>query len=149
MKKSLALTGVVACVVLLGSDSPKGYDDKVEYADGLQGSWKAVSMESSESPVPLPLSVFEDTVVTFNKGHLVKLVGSNEYRWTYKADPSKRPAHLDQYHSDERGRVWKEIYRVEGDTLKIAYVSTGGWDGRPTSFSDKNNFIVTYKRVKR
>jgi uncharacterized protein (TIGR03067 family) len=130
----------------LGSDGPMEYDGGAESTDGLQGTWREASSELVGGP---NRNWHErETLYTFSRGRFIIADGRNEYRGTYKVDPSRTPAHLDELHSSD-GRVWRYIYQVEGDTLKIAHVGTGAWNGRPTSFSDDDIFIFTYKRVKK
>ena len=96
--------------------------------------------------MPVVLGDLQESVFTFRDGYFLRTVGSSRHRGTYKVSLGRKPAHLDEYYRSEKGTVWHNIYQVEGDTLKIAYLSMGGWDGRPESFSDSDIFIITYKR---
>src|SRR5947207_2777300 len=125
---------------LLGSDSPKGYDDRTE-ADELQGAWRAVAWESAGVR-----HADEGAVIhTFRGGRWwTCLVGDPV--GAYAADAGHYPARLDktEFLGDGEVQTWKCIYRREGDTLRIAATSEAG--RRPKSFDDKDTFIFTYQR---
>jgi uncharacterized protein (TIGR03067 family) len=139
------LAGVLLAVTALGSDAPKEYDGATQ-EPGIEGVWSEVSYEvdGSKEPCAVP-----DVGMVFRRG---------EYRWTgpvvnsrgvYRIDTSHTPALVDRTETAEKGdgRTYKGIYRVEGDTLKLAWCRVG--DQRPKGFySDKQVIFATFKRVK-
>jgi uncharacterized protein (TIGR03067 family) len=136
------LAGVLLVVLSLGSDSPGEYDGAAE-SDELEGSWRMVMVEYCGRDQPVPVK----GAWTFRRGRSTPPLPDRE--GTYKADPSRKPAHLDETElcGQWKGKTWKCIYQVEGDTLRIAVTSKG--DERPKNFDDKKDlFICTYKRVK-
>ena len=130
---------------LLGSDSPKKYDDRTE-VDELQGtSWQAVAWESAGERQA-------------DKGQLIHTFRDGQWRISlvaepigaYTTDTSHYPARLNRIEFLDDGKVqtWKCIYHIDGDTLRIAYKEDGG--NRPKSFDDNAGLhIEFYKRWKK
>ena len=44
MRRTILPAGMLLCVMALGSDSPKEYDDKTEYV-GIEGTWRLTDVE--------------------------------------------------------------------------------------------------------
>jgi uncharacterized protein (TIGR03067 family) len=125
----------------LGASEPREYDGVTE-KDDLEGSWHMVAVEYRGRDQPVPVK----GAWNYRRG---RFTWPLDHAGTYKADPSRKPAHLDETEErgQSKGKTWKCIYEAEGDTLRIALTSRG--DERPRNFDDKKDlFIVTYKRVK-
>jgi uncharacterized protein (TIGR03067 family) len=145
MKKLLPLLAVLFVLPLLGSDSSKEYDDKVEL-DDVHGSWRLVTTARDGQVWNAP----DGQYLTFR---------NNRYEWTqpgfcpagdYHIDTHQRPAPVDMTRTNgpEAERVTRRyIYRIDGDTLTAA----GSEDHRepPSAFSGAGVTIFTYKRVKK
>jgi uncharacterized protein (TIGR03067 family) len=135
------LAGVLLVVSSLGSNTPSEDDGATEMNE-LEGSWRMVAVEYCGRDQPVPVK----GATTYCCG---KFTWPLDHGGTYRADLSRKPAHLDE--TEERGpskgKTWKCIYQVDGDTLRIAMTSKG--DQRPENFDSKKDlFIVTYKRIK-
>jgi uncharacterized protein (TIGR03067 family) len=131
----------------LGTDSPKEYDDATEMRS-IEGTWRCVSVKLNGVDVQ-PLKG-DEILLTFRAGSYEEIYLGLRDRWGPCAvDAARWPARLDLTYSDgpHKGKVWQNIYRLDGDTLRIAY--TGSPDGRPTSFDSKPGvWVHTYKRVR-
>jgi hypothetical protein len=69
-------------------------------------------------------------------------------RGEHKADGFQRPGRLDLSWSGDKKWCEKFIYRRDGDTLHIGYLSDGS-GARPKTFDDDNIIVLTFKRVKK
>jgi uncharacterized protein (TIGR03067 family) len=106
----------------------------------LEGSWELVSVNTG--------GVFVKTVYTMRDGEFT-VQGSLPERGTYKVDAGHDPAHLDMFPDEGpfQGKHWQWIYRIDGDTLRMASTRTG--DERPSRFEGEEGLIVlTLWRVK-
>jgi uncharacterized protein (TIGR03067 family) len=141
MRRLFPLLAVLFVVLLFGFDSPKEYDDKTEYAVGIEGAWRWTEIEDAGGRRKLD----DGTVYTFHNGVVTIDRGSgNQWRAPYRIDHSSNPPHLDFILNG--GRTYKFIYRIDGDTLRIA---SNGYDwSRPKGFDDKYVGVQIFKRVK-
>ena len=67
--------------------------------------------------------------------------------------PKAKPAAIDFHHADGelKGKAWRGIYAVKGDTLKICDNAPNLEKGRPTALAAKSGseyVLVTFKRAK-
>jgi uncharacterized protein (TIGR03067 family) len=136
------LAGVLLCLVALGSDSPKEYDDKVE-ANNFQGEWHEVSADRNGVDVPRG-----KWSLVFRNGKYEGVTDHETDSGTYLL--SGRSAILRLHLVSASGRntcsSGKFLTRVEGDTLKLAYyMGAGEW---PTSFEEKKVVVSAFRRVK-
>jgi len=87
----LLLAGVLLCVVALGSDSPKEYDDRTVYC-GIEGTWQLAKVElggRNEEPAC-------QSVMSFHAGTWeLKESDGGWYKGTYCTDSTQKPPHLD------------------------------------------------------
>jgi uncharacterized protein (TIGR03067 family) len=118
----------------------------------LQGAWTATQAERDGKPA--------DDVVghrlsfTGNRFQIQSKDGKLLYTGTVRMDPSAKPAAIDFTHTDGtlKGKAWKGIYALEGDTLKICDNAPDLDKGRPAAFEAKSGsgyVLVTFKRAKR
>jgi uncharacterized protein (TIGR03067 family) len=146
MRRLSLLFAVLFVVLLLGSDSPKEYDDRAEYVT-IEGAWRLTECTQNGEPMPLGR---RPTVMTLRGGTLTFDTGYGHIdRGTYRAAPVRKLSHFD------RVPVFgpfpcvsaRCISRIDGDTLRIASFP-GRDDERPRGFDDEDVIIETYKRVK-
>jgi uncharacterized protein (TIGR03067 family) len=106
----------------------------------LQGTWTVEGGEVNGSP----LSPREKKASwVFEKDRLTWVAGTTKQRLTFRLDPNKIPKAID-IHSD--GAQFQGIYRLEGDTLRVAYGKE-----RPTAFKaprGSKHVLVVLKRHK-
>lgn len=150
-RRVLLVLGMCAALVrpVVGSDSPKEYGDATAQGDRLEGSWLLVGYETGGEVLQMP----EGLVMTFDGGKAAWWPdtggGPNRVMATYRTDAATRPARLDRFDTGgfHKGKTWKMIYQIDGDTLRIAYKLSGV--ERPRGFRDGNDLhIEIYKRVK-
>jgi uncharacterized protein (TIGR03067 family) len=146
--KKLHLLFIVTLVVpLLGSDAPPQYAAATEYV-GIEGTWRCVSVKHGGVEVQ-PLRG-DEIVLVFRGGSYEENYFGQRDRWGPCAvDAARRPGRLDLEYADgpHKGKVWQNIYRLDGDTLRIAY--TGSPDARPVGFEGTPGvWVHTYKRVR-
>jgi uncharacterized protein (TIGR03067 family) len=128
----------------LGSDSPQEYDGTVQSA-GIEGTWQAVSVENSGGRYPTP----PEWRMTFRAGNFTWTGRGIHPQGSYKTGTDEKPARLDLTFLPEGDPTGKNIYRIDGDTLKIAW--SLGNDERPQSFDidgDRHRSVSTFRRVK-
>jgi uncharacterized protein (TIGR03067 family) len=148
----MRLAAAVMCWALLGiglvpvlaqpaDDAPKP----------LQGAWTATQAQRDGKPA-------EDVV-----GHRLSFTGNRFqieskdrkplYAGTIRVDPKAKPAVIDFEHTEGelKGKTWKGIYALKGDTLRICDNAPDLTKPRPTAFAAKRGsgyVLVTFKRAK-
>ncbi|MFO0797858.1 MAG: TIGR03067 domain-containing protein [Gemmataceae bacterium] len=118
----------------------------------LGGSWEVVKSvgtggekEAADSGVRF---TFKGTEVALSAG------GKKETFRVAAIDPTTDPKCIDliETRQDKTVRVLEAVYRIDGDTLKLAFhVPEGGAKDRPTSFEKPANprtLVWTFRRVK-
>ena len=117
----------------------------------LQGTWSATSAEQDGAAagdvVGHKLS-FEG-----NRFQIRPKDGKLLYEGTFRLDPSAKPAAIDFEHSKGalKGKVWKGIYALDGDTLKECDNAPNVNKGRPAAFEAKTGsgyVCITFRRAK-
>jgi uncharacterized protein (TIGR03067 family) len=117
----------------------------------LHGTWAATQAERDGKPA--------DDVVghrlsfTGNRFQIKSKDGKSLYAGTIRVDPSAKPAAIDFAHTQGalKGRAWKGIYTLDGDTLTICDNAPNLDKGRPAEFEAKSGsgyVLVTFKRAK-
>jgi uncharacterized protein (TIGR03067 family) len=79
--------------------------------------------------------------------------GKPLYAGTVRVDPSAKPAAIDFEHTegDLKGKLWKGIYRLDGDTLTTCDNAPNLEERRPTAFEAKSGsgyVLITFKGAK-
>ena len=132
---------------LLAPDAPREYDGATEEA-GIEGTWRCVSVKHGGLEVQ-PLKGDEILLVVRGGSYEESYLGRRDRWGPCAVDAARRPARLDLGYSEgpHKGKVWQNIYRVDGDTLRVAY--TDSPDACPASFDGKPGvWVHTYKRVR-
>jgi uncharacterized protein (TIGR03067 family) len=142
MKAIAVLAGLL---VAAGQGGPK--DD----LDRLQGDWVCVSMERDGKPIDPDR--YKGGVLTMDGDRFTFKVGDRIVsQGIRKLDPSKMPKAVDDTHTIGlfKGRTYKGIYKIEGDTFTTCNGSAG--QDRPTEFVSRPGsslLLVVYRRAKR
>jgi uncharacterized protein (TIGR03067 family) len=117
----------------------------------LQGTWTATKAErdgkAADDVVGNRLSF------TGNRFQIQSKDGKPLYAGTVRVDPSAKPAAIDFEHTEGalKGKVWKGIYAVDGDTLTTCDNAPNLDKGRPAAFEAKSGsgyVLITFKRAK-
>jgi len=139
------LAGVLLCVLMLGSDSPKEYDDTTIVS--IDGTWQLIEGEyRGQKTKPR-----HQEVMTLHDGTYTYQSDNSIYRGTYRIDPVRKPPHLDWVRSngDRPGKTLLFIYQIDGDTLRTGLMTSVNDRQRPQGFNGPDVFVQTYKRLKK
>ena len=136
--------------VLMGA-APASGQPAAEARRALQGAWSATGATSDGKPA--------DEVV----GHRLSFTGDRFqirsrdgkplYAGTVKIQPGAKPAAIDFAHAEGalKGKAWKGIYAVDGDTLRICDNAPDLGKGRPTAFEaapGSGHILITFERAR-
>ena len=140
------------CWLILGTCLVPALPQPAEEAQKkLQGTWTATKAERDGKAA--------DDVV----GHRLSFTGKRFqiqskdskplYAGIVRVDPSAKLAAIDFEHTEgaPKGKVWKGIYTLDGDTLTICDNAANLDKGRPTAFEAKSGsgyVLITFKRAK-
>jgi uncharacterized protein (TIGR03067 family) len=134
--RRLPLLAAVLALLLLGSDSPKEYDDRAQDS-GLEGEWVLLRLEVNGKLVP----EWPSHVTTYRGGRMQ----AGEAEGTYTVDDLVRPARLTERIA-VTGETFPSIYQIAGKTLRVAFLKS--LTDYPTGFSDKRELVIeVYRRV--
>jgi uncharacterized protein (TIGR03067 family) len=117
----------------------------------LAGMWTAVTAEQDGKPAPalvghqLVFAGDEFTIFSPDKKVL--------YAGTYTLDPTADPARIDFLGkaAGDKGKVWRGIYRLDGDTLTTVDDAPDPTKGRPTAFAaalGSGHVLIEFRRSK-
>jgi uncharacterized protein (TIGR03067 family) len=145
MRRTVCLLAALLVLPSLGSDSPKEYDGATARNE-LEGTWERVSAApvGEKAVISLP----GECVETFRDGRWVyRHKGRVISEGVYTADSTRRPCAFDESTTAEHeaGITRRFIYRLEGDTLRIAFVP--GSREYPKNFDQTGAWGATWKRV--
>jgi uncharacterized protein (TIGR03067 family) len=78
--------------------------------------------------------------------------GKSLYAGIIRVNPNAKPWAIDFEHTEEalKGKTWKGIYVLDGDTLTICDNAPNLNEGRPDSFETKSGSgyeVITFKRA--
>jgi uncharacterized protein (TIGR03067 family) len=135
MRCTMFLLSALLVLSLLGSGSPREYDDRVTQADDLDGTWQL------EGGTTVMITCHRGTWSFEGSGLL--------WHGTYSIDPNRTPARLEWHYTDgpHNGNTFRFIYEIKGDVLRFGYLPN---DSRfPQGFDDKGIIVTTYKRAKK
>jgi uncharacterized protein (TIGR03067 family) len=140
------------CWLILGAWLVPAFAQPAEEAQKkLQGPWTATTAERDGQAA--------DDVV----GHRLSFAGNRFqiqskdgkllYAGTVRVDPSAKPAAIDFEHTEGavKGKAWKGIYALDGDTLTICDNAPNLAARRPAAFEAKGGagyVLVTFRRAK-
>jgi uncharacterized protein (TIGR03067 family) len=140
------------CWLILGTGAVPAFAQPAEQArKELQGTWTATKAERDGKAA-------EDVVghqLTFtgDRFQLRSRDGKPLYEGTFRVDPSTKPAAIDFEHTGGalKGKAWKGIYALDGDTLTTCDNGPNLEKGRPAAFEAKagsGQILITFKRAK-
>jgi len=137
------------CGLALGFGLVLACAQPVEAQKSLEGTWTATKAEREGKAA--------DDVI----GHRLSLVGDrfqirskdakSDYAGSFRVDVSAKPAAIDFEHTEGglRGKAWKGIYALDGDTLIICDNAEDLDKPRPSAFEAKSGswyILITFKR---
>jgi uncharacterized protein (TIGR03067 family) len=140
------------CWLVLGTGLAPAFGPPTEEAQKkLQGTWTATKAErdgkAADDVVGHRLSF------TGNRFRIRSRDGKPLYAGTFRLYPGTKPAAIDFEHTEGalKGKAWKGIYALAGDTLTTCDNGPDLAKGRPAAFEAKpgSGYIrITFKRVK-
>ena len=140
------------CWLILGTGLVPAFAQPAEEAQKqLQGTWEATRAERDDKAA--------DDVVghrlsfTGNRFQIQSKDGKLLYAGTVRLDPGATPAAVDFEHTegDLKGKAWKGIYALDGDTLTTCDNAPNLDKGRPAAFEAKSGsgyVLITFRRAK-
>jgi len=145
------LLGMAAVLCLLAfqvqAADEKKPDDKSD-KDKLQGTWVLAGVEIDGKPIDIPKDSPEMTF-TFKDDKATMKEDKKIEEGTYKLDEKKNPKEIDIIHpkkdNPKEMETEKWIYKLDGDTLKLATSGKGPSGSRPKNF-DENVMILKRKK---
>ena len=140
------------CWLILGTGLVPAFAQPAEEAQKqLQGTWEATGAERDGKAA-------DDVVghrLTFtgNRFQIQSKDGKLLYAGTVRLDPGAKPAAVDFEHTEGglKGKAWKGIYALDGDTLTTCDNAPNLDKGRPAAFEAKSGsgyVLITFRRAK-
>jgi uncharacterized protein (TIGR03067 family) len=140
------------CWLILGTGLVPVFAQQAEEAQKqLQGIWTATKAKrdgkAADDVVGHRLSF------TGNRFQIRSRDGKPLYEGTFRVDPRMKPAAIDfeQTEGALKGKAWKGIYALDGDTLTTCDNAPNLDRGRPAAFEAKRgsgHIVITFKRAK-
>jgi uncharacterized protein (TIGR03067 family) len=126
-------------------------DTPEEAQKKLQGAWTTTKAERNGKAADDVIGHL--LTVTGNRFKIQSKDGNPLYEGTFRLDPSSKPAAFDFEHTEGalKGKVWKGIYALDGDTLTTCDNGPDLDKGRPAAFEAKAGsgyILITFKRAK-
>jgi uncharacterized protein (TIGR03067 family) len=143
---------LAVCWLTFGAGLVPAFAQRAEEAQKkLQGTWVATKAErdgkAADDVVGHRLSFTGDRFRVRSKD------GKPLYEGAFRLDPRAKPAAIDFEHTEGalKGKAWKGIYALDGDTLKTCDNAPDRAKGRPAAFeaeAGSGYIFITFKRVK-
>jgi uncharacterized protein (TIGR03067 family) len=139
------------CGMILGTGLVPAFAQPGEGAQKkLEGTWTATKAErdgkTADDVVGNRLSM------AGNRFQIRSKDGKLLYEGTFRVDPSTKPATFDFEHTEGalKGKAWKGIYALDGDTLTTCDNAPDLDKGRPAAFEAKKGsgqILITFQRA--
>jgi uncharacterized protein (TIGR03067 family) len=149
---SQRFTALIWCL-MLATLLPTATAQPVDAADeNLQGAWTATAAERDGKAAT---DVIDHRLsITGNRFQIQSSDGKLLYAGTLRVNHGVKPAAVDFLHTEGhlKGKVWKGIYALSGDTLTICDNAPNPEKDRPTDFkagSGSGYVFVTFRRTRR
>jgi uncharacterized protein (TIGR03067 family) len=140
---------LLALGCLIGSDDDKTSDQSKKDLEKMQGTWHAITVEVKGTPSDAD-AVKKFELVVKNDSYTVKTSGKEHVSAKLVLRADKDPKEMDIVL--ETDPVYKGIYEIDGDTLKICLVLSSDDDSkRPMEFKSEENSntaLFTWERTR-
>jgi uncharacterized protein (TIGR03067 family) len=140
------------CWLIIGMGLGPAFAQPAEEAQKkLQGTWSATKAEHDGNGAD---DVVEHRLsFTDNRFQIRSKDGKLLYEGTLRVEPSTQPTAIDFEHTEGtlKGKTWKGIYALDGDTLTICDNEPNLDKGRPAAFEARTGsgyIFITFKRAK-
>ena len=141
------------CWLILGTGLADAFAQSAADAQkNLQGTWAATGALQDGNADPGVVGHRLD--FSGNRFQIHSRDGKALYAGTFRLDPGTSPAAIDFEHADGtlKGKTWKGIYTLDGDTLTICDNAANLDKGRPTAFGAKSGsgyVLISFERTTR
>jgi uncharacterized protein (TIGR03067 family) len=140
------------CSLILGSGLAPAFAQSGEEAKKLEGAWTATQAERDGKTAHDVIG--HRLIFRGNQFQIRAKDGKSLYLGTVRVDPSAKPAAIDFTHTEGtlKGKAWKGIYALDGDTLKICDNAPDLDKGRPPALEAKSGsgyVLIMFTREKR
>ena len=141
------------CVVLFGAWLPPASAQADREAPAnLQGTWSAIRAVREGKAAGDVMG--NQLSIAGNRFEIKAKDGKRLHAGTVRADPEARPAVIDFEHAEGalKGRVWKGIYLLDGETLTVCENAPDPRKERPAAFEAKAGsgyVLLKFERAKR
>ena len=141
----------ICCLVLGTSLVLAGAQPAEATKAELRGTWTAVKAERDGKGAN---EVVGNRLSFAGNGFQIRSRdGKSLYAGTVRVDPRAKPAAIDFTHKEgvPKGKAWKGIYVLDGDTLTICDNAPNLNKGRPTAFAARRGsgyVLITFMRAK-
>ena len=141
----------MCCALLWAALAPAFAQPGDDAQKNLQGSWTADKAErdgkAADDVVGHRLSF------TGNRFQIQSKDGKLLYAGTVRLNPGAKPAAVDFEHTEGtvKGKAWKGIYALDGDTLTVCDNAPNPAKARPAAFEAKSGsgyVLIAFKRSK-
>jgi len=139
MRRLRPLLAILFVFPLLGSDSPKDYDDSIIMGDACLGEWTRLTLRIGGNESTLN----DGWTLTIRRDNFSESVGAQPIgTWPCRIELGS-PNRL----TLPSPKSYQFLFRVEGETLILGYYN--GAVGRPKGWDDPKIHVSTFKRVKK
>jgi uncharacterized protein (TIGR03067 family) len=144
--RTLMLVNVRIAGIVAGSHGVASEQDRGE----LRGRWTAVRAEQDGREAA---DIVGHLLVIEDGRFRIQEKGETIYEGTLGLDQSASPGAIDFRHTgySPRGKTWRGIYKIDGDTLTICDNAGDMQKSRPMSFDtrpDSGRVLVVFKRAR-
>ena len=117
----------------------------------LEGTWTATKAERDGQGADDVIG--HRLAFTGNRFRIQSRDGKPLYAGTFRANPASNPATIDFEHTEGpmKGKAWKGIYTLDGDTLRVCDTAPNPDKGRPAAFEAKagsDHIFITFTRAR-
>jgi uncharacterized protein (TIGR03067 family) len=141
MTRTLLGAAALLCLLTLQSRAAEMTDK-----DRLQGNWVSTAVEFNGMKIEVPKG--DEIVFGFTGDKLSIKAKDKTTPGTFKIDEKKKELDVTtpKDNDPKMMETMQGLYKLEGDTLKIAFSNKGPGGNRPKGFDDKEAFVMTFKK---
>lgn len=140
---------LLALGCLIGADDAKTSAQSNKDLEKMQGTWHAIAVEVKGTPSDAD-TVKKFELVVKDDSYMMKVDGKDHVSAKLVLAADKKPKEMDIVL--ETDPIYKGIYELDGDTLKICLVLSSDDDSkRPKEFkseADSNTALFTWERTR-
>ena len=144
---------IVGLLIMLAASliiaEPSKQDLAKKDMDGIQGTWKIVTLEADGKQAPAEIVatlkfVFKDDTLTIVPGE------PSFTNYKFKLDRATKPAGFSMTHADgtQKGQTDEGIYALNGDDLKICFCLSGKIPKEFTAKAKSGQWMYSLEREK-